>query len=73
MLAYISKTTTEIVVTITASSPGADSKKIQVTLTTLDLISISSTATSISYLQTATISAICNTGAAVTLTASGTG
>ncbi len=72
MLTYIAETNTDIVVTITASSPAA-SATTQVTLKAHDTIKISSTATSINCPGTATISATCATGAIPTLSAEGVG
>jgi hypothetical protein len=72
VLTYIAETNTDIVVTITASSPAA-SATTQVTLKAHDTIKISSTATSINCPGTATISATCATGAIPTLSAEGVG
>jgi hypothetical protein len=73
VLAYITETSTAIVVTITASSPAAKSETTKVTLIAHDTISISSTASSIDYEGIATISATCATGAIPTLSAEGVG
>jgi hypothetical protein len=73
VLTYIAETNTPIVVTITASSPAAANETTQVTLTAHDTISISSTASSVFFDETATISAKCATGAIPTLSADGTG
>jgi hypothetical protein len=73
VLAYITETSTAIVVTITASSPAAANATTQVTLRAHDTIKISSTASSIDCPGTATISATCATGAIPTLSAAGIG
>jgi hypothetical protein len=73
VLAYITEKAADIIVTITAYSPAATPKPIQVTLKAHDTISIVSTASSIDYQGTATIRATCATGAIPTLSAAGTG
>jgi hypothetical protein len=73
LLTYVAETNTPIIVTITASSPGAASITTQVILSAHDTITIVSTAPAIDYGRTATISATCATGATPTLSAKGTG
>jgi hypothetical protein len=72
-LTYTAEVTTPIDVTITASAPNADPKSTVVTLTVHGIISIQTTASSIDYHGTATISATCTSGAPITLSASGDG
>jgi hypothetical protein len=73
VLAYIVETYTPIIVTITASSPGAASVTIEITLLYVDTIAFADHANSLAYEKNMTLSATCTTGAIPTLSAEGTG